>query len=50
MTLIGDQLDTLPEQQWCRQTSLRILQMSAGFSYAWDATRPATDRADRAPS
>ncbi len=46
MTLSGAQLDTLLEQQWCGQTSARILQVSVRFSYTWDATRPACDRVD----
>ena len=36
MTLTGEQIDTLLEQQWVGQTSPRILQVSAGFSYSWD--------------
>ena len=40
MTLTGAQLDTLLEQQWCGQGLPRILQVSAGFTYTWDAARP----------
>jgi 5'-nucleotidase len=39
MTLTGAQIDTLLEQQWVGQTSPRILQVSAGFSYTWDAAQ-----------
>lgn len=46
MTLTGAQLDTLLEQQWCGQPYPRVLQVSAGFTYTWDATRPACDRVD----
>jgi 5'-nucleotidase len=39
MTLTGAQIDTLLEQQFvgCGQSSNRILQVSAGFSYTWSA-------------
>ncbi len=37
MTLTGAQIDTLLEQQWLGQTSPRILEVSEGFSYTWDA-------------
>ena len=40
MTLTGAQIDTLLEQQWLGQTSPRILQVSAGFSYTWDMGQP----------
>ena len=46
MTLTGAQLDALLEQQWCGQASPRILQVSSGFSYTWDASQPACDRVD----
>ncbi|MDQ3680914.1 MAG: bifunctional metallophosphatase/5'-nucleotidase [Actinomycetota bacterium] len=46
MTLTGTQLDTLLEQQWCGQSFPRVLQVSAGFTYTWDANRPACDRVD----
>ncbi len=39
MTLSGAQLLQLLEQQW-DQPSPRILQVSRGFAYTWDATRP----------
>ncbi len=46
LTLTGKQIDTLLEQQWCGQdpTRPRILQVSAGFAYTWDETRPVCDR------
>jgi 5'-nucleotidase len=37
MSLTAEQIDTLLEQQWVGQTSPRILQVSEGFSYEWDA-------------
>jgi 5'-nucleotidase len=40
MTLTGAQIHTLLEQQWVGQTSPRILQVSEGFSYTWDAASP----------
>ncbi len=46
VTLAGAQLDTLLEQQWCGQPYPRVLQVSSGFTYTWDATRPACDRVD----
>src|SRR6202035_3324203 len=32
------------EQQWLDPARPRILQVSKGFSYAWDATKPYGDR------
>jgi 5'-nucleotidase len=40
MTLTGAQLRQLLEQQWQDQPKPRVLQVSAGFSYTWDASRP----------
>lgn len=40
MTLTGAQIDTLLEQQWVGQSSPRILQVSSGFTYTWDANAP----------
>jgi 5'-nucleotidase len=37
MTLTGEQIDTLLEQQWVGQSSARILQVSEGFTYTWNA-------------
>lgn len=46
MTLTGEQIDTLLEQQWVGQTSPRILQVSTGFSYEWDPSAPDGDKVD----
>ncbi|MEX2133990.1 MAG: 5'-nucleotidase, partial [Acidimicrobiia bacterium] len=48
MTLTGAQIDTLLEQQWVGQTSPRILQVSVGFAYTWDAAAPDGDKVDPA--
>jgi 5'-nucleotidase len=48
MTLTGAQIDTLLEQQWVGQTSPRILQVSDGFTYTWDASAPDGSRVDPA--
>jgi 5'-nucleotidase len=48
MTLKGAQIDALLEQQWVGQTSPRILQVSAGFSYTWDAGEPDGAKVDPA--
>ena len=48
MTLTGAQLDTLLEQQWCGQAFPRILQVSAGFTYTWNASSPICNRVDPA--
>lgn len=45
-TCTGAQLDALLEQQWT--VAGRVLQVSNGFTYTWDATRPAGDRVDPA--
>jgi len=39
MTLTGEQIKLLLEQQWLNQTSPRVLQIS-GLSYTWDNTQP----------
>ena len=44
LTLSGAQLVRLLEQQWLDQPRPRLLQVSTGFSYAWDASRPAGQR------
>ena len=46
MTLTGAQIDTLLEQQWVGQTSPRILQVSEGFTYTWDAAQPDGSKVD----
>jgi 5'-nucleotidase len=51
MTLTGEQIDTLLEQQFvgCAQTDRdRILQVSAGFTYSWSLSAPACDKVDPA--
>jgi 5'-nucleotidase len=48
MTLTGAQIDTLLEQQWVGQTSPRILQVSNGFTYTWDALQPDGNKVDPA--
>jgi 5'-nucleotidase len=40
LTLSGTQLIQVLEQQWAGQPRPRVLQVSHGFSYAWDASRP----------
>ena len=44
LTLSGAQLLQLLEQQWQNQPRARVLQVSSGFSYTWDASRPAGQR------
>jgi 5'-nucleotidase len=45
-TLTGEQIRRLLEQQWSgpNATSIKILQVSQGFSYAYDFSQPATAR------
>lgn len=40
LTLTGTQIRNLLEQQWLDPKRPRILQVSKGFSYAWDAGKP----------
>ncbi len=49
LTLTGMQIKDMLEQQWLDPKRPRILQVSKGFSYAWDDARPYGDRiiADR---
>ncbi|MBR1090086.1 bifunctional metallophosphatase/5'-nucleotidase [Bradyrhizobium manausense] len=49
MTLSGSQLKDMLEQQWLDPKRPRILQVSNGFSYSWDASKPFGERvmADR---
>lgn len=49
-TLTGAQLDALLEQQFNNPSpgANRFLQVSAGFAYSYDLTRPAGDRVDAA--
>jgi 5'-nucleotidase len=51
MTLTGAQIDTLLEQQWSgagNTAAPKVLQVSNGFTYTWDASRPIGDRVDPA--
>src|SRR5262249_20641142 len=40
LTLTGAQIKAMLEQQWLDPNRPRILQVSKGFSYAWDAKKP----------
>ena len=40
MTLTGKQIKDMLEQQWLDPKRPRILQVSSGFSYAWDDSKP----------
>jgi len=44
LTLTGAQIKTLLEQQWLDPKRPRILQLSKGFSYAWDGSKPFGER------
>ncbi|MBR0694237.1 bifunctional UDP-sugar hydrolase/5'-nucleotidase [Bradyrhizobium lablabi] len=44
MTLTGRQLKEMLEQQWTDPKRARVLQVSKGFAYAWDAAKPDGDR------
>jgi 5'-nucleotidase len=44
LTLTGRQIKNALEQQWSEPDKPRILQVSNGFSYAWDGTKPAGER------
>ncbi len=44
LTLTGAQIKAMLEQQWLDPKRPRILQLSKGFSYAWDATKPFSER------
>jgi 5'-nucleotidase len=44
MTLTGKQIKDMLEQQWRDPKRPRILQVSRGFSYAWDSTKPDGER------
>ena len=44
MTLSGSQLKDMLEQQWLDPKRPRILQVSIGFSYSWDASKPLGER------
>jgi 5'-nucleotidase len=49
LTLTGTQIKAMLEQQWLDPKRPRILQVSKGFSYAWDGAKPYGNRvaADR---
>src|SRR6266566_4429862 len=49
LTLTGMQIKNMLEQQWLDPKRPRVLQISNGFSYAWDNAKPYGDRiiADR---
>jgi 5'-nucleotidase len=44
ITLTGAQLQRALEQQWLNQPRPRVLQVSRGFSYSWDNSKPAGER------
>jgi 5'-nucleotidase len=44
MSLTGAQIHALLTQQWVGQTSPRILQVSDGFTYTWDASLADADK------
>ncbi|MEH2625185.1 5'-nucleotidase [Bradyrhizobium sp. AZCC 1719] len=44
LTLTGKQIKDMLEQQWLDPKRPRILQVSKGFTYAWDATKPDGER------
>jgi 5'-nucleotidase len=44
LTLSGNQIKAMLEQQWLDPKRPRILQVSKGFSYAFDDTRPFGER------
>lgn len=44
MTLTGSQLKELLEQQWLDPKRPRVLQVSKGFSYTWDSSKPLGER------
>ena len=44
LDMTGTQIKTMLEQQWLNQVNPRILHVSQGFTYSWDAARPAGSR------
>jgi 5'-nucleotidase len=44
LTLTGAQLKSILEEQWTSPVRTAMLEVSRGFSYAWDAKRPPGDR------
>ena len=47
LTLTATQIKNMLEQQWLDPKRPRILQVSEGFSYAWDNAKPIGDRVAR---
>ncbi len=43
LTLTGAQIKSMLEQQWADPNRPRVLQVSKGFQYAWDAKKPFGD-------
>ncbi|MCC6665825.1 MAG: bifunctional metallophosphatase/5'-nucleotidase [Polyangiaceae bacterium] len=51
LTVTGEQIDTMLEQQWSLVGGVEkanTLQVSSGFSYTWDSTKPIGSRIDPA--
>ncbi|MFC7722692.1 5'-nucleotidase C-terminal domain-containing protein [Nonomuraea recticatena] len=48
MTLTGAQVERLLEQQWCGQSTARVLGVSKGFTFTYDNAKPACDKIDPA--
>jgi 5'-nucleotidase len=48
LTLTGAEIKAALEQQWLDEKRPRILQVSGGFSYAWDSAKPFGERVDTA--
>jgi 5'-nucleotidase len=46
MTCTGAQIDAILEQQWQASGTTNILQVPAGFTYAWSASAPIGSRVD----
>jgi 5'-nucleotidase len=44
LSLTGSQIKTLLEEQWLDPKRARILQVSKGFRYSWDAAKPYGER------
>jgi len=44
LTLTGKQIKDMLEQQWSDPKRPRILQVSKGFAYAWDGSKPDGER------
>jgi 5'-nucleotidase len=44
ITLTGEQLQRVLEEQWLNQPRPRVLQVSRGFSYSWDNSKPPGQR------